>query len=174
MPVFHFTFHAYRSWNADHPEGHYRHRQKGVFAPNTALAAHRDTIAIEEPFVFTHAIQLIFLSSALDICQHQNWRLHGLAANSTHVHVVASWKSDESLKDVIWGKLKRNMSRAAGLSLHDGPRKRFSRGASKIPVRTHAHLHQLLHSYLPNHDGIFWREGMDQPRGQKNSTDNRP
>jgi hypothetical protein len=38
MPVFHFTFHAYRSWNTDHPKGWVQHGDPGIKKPSKDFA----------------------------------------------------------------------------------------------------------------------------------------
>ena len=54
MPVFHYTIHAYRSWNTDHPKGWVQRHEPGIRPPNKAIARHRNKIACFPPVVFTH------------------------------------------------------------------------------------------------------------------------
>lgn len=45
MPVYLFTFHAYRSWREDNPNGYVQRGRAGIQPPNKALADYRAGIA---------------------------------------------------------------------------------------------------------------------------------
>jgi hypothetical protein len=63
MPVYHFTFHAYRNWRPDHPRGYVR-KKKGVLPPDPEQARKYDERAKGEPVIFDEAIQRILIRGA--------------------------------------------------------------------------------------------------------------
>ena len=113
--------------------------------------------------VFTAEMQAIFVAIAREACSRREWRLHAIVATAEHIHAVVSWKSDVSESDVT-GSLKRLMSREAGRITTDGLKRRFSRGASCTRIRSRSHLNKLIHEYLPEHTGVYWREEVAEEK----------
>jgi hypothetical protein len=78
-------------------------------------------------------------------------------------HIVTSWReySDPAeflrrLKNVLATELNK---------FFETPGKRwFVRVGSKKPVNYRKHLDYLLDEYLPDHPGVFWKEGMPLPQ----------
>ena len=163
VPVFHFIFHAYRSWGADHPDGYRQHGQRGLIPPDPGIARYRDRLARSAEVVFTAEMQTIFVATARQACSRREWRLHAIVATPTHVHAVVSWKSNTSESEVT-GSLKRLMSREAGKYTSDGLKRRFSRGASCTRIKNRSHLTELIHEYLPEHTGVYWREEVAEEK----------
>jgi hypothetical protein len=131
MPVYLFTFHAYRSWNPDHPRGYVR-RDEGVLPRDPEMAGRDDRHARHPPVRFDREIQRILVEEAQDICNRRDWRLHQIATGVSHVHVLVSWQEEAlSWKDV-----------------HDT----FKR------VRDREHFEYLMTEYLPSHRGQAWSE----------------
>lgn len=157
MPVFLLTIHAYRSWNADRPQGYVR-RGRGILPPDEETAKAYDHNALDEPAVFGADDQSRIASIVAHACGRRGWRLHAVAAETTHVHLLVSWR-DDTRSARVCGKLKNLMSRELNLA---SARKRrwLSRGASRKPVRDRAHFDQLIRVYLPRHGGLVWVEGM--------------
>jgi REP element-mobilizing transposase RayT len=157
MPVFLITIHAYRSWNADHPRGYVRHG-KGILPPNAEQAKAYDKRAADLPALFGDADQAAIASIAADACIRRDWRLHAIALEPSHVHILMSWK-DDTRSDSVCGKLKNLISRELNLGLAT-KRKWLSRGASRKRVNDRGHFDHLVLNYLPKHGGLFWKEGM--------------
>ena len=167
MPVFLFTIHAYRSWSPDNPRGFVR-RGEGILLPDAGLAKAYDQQATDRPAVFGEREQLFIGSIVADACDRRGWRLHAIAVEPTHAHLLVSW-ADELRAALVCGKLKNLISRELNLGL-DPKRKWLSRGASKKQVHDRKHFDQLVSSYLPKHRGLFWCEGMRPPWGDPSAS----
>ncbi|TWU00165.1 hypothetical protein Pla108_11100 [Botrimarina colliarenosi] len=157
MPVFLITIHAYRSWNADHPRGYVRHG-KGILPPNAEQAKAYDERAADLPALFGDAEQAAIASISADACLRRIWRLHAIAVEPTHAHLLVSWR-DDTRSSVVGGKIKNLISRELNLGLAT-KRKWLSRGASRKRVKDQRHFDHLLETYLPKHRGLFWKEGL--------------
>mgnify|MGYP001795484515 CR=1 FL=1 len=157
MPVFLLTIHAYRSWNADRPQGYVR-RGQGVLPRDNEVARAYDRNAVESPAVFDVVHQRAIAQLVAEACERRDWRLHAIACEPTHFHALVSWK-DELQSTAVCAKLKNLVSRQLNLGL---PTKRrwLSRGASRKQVKDRAHFDQLVFEYLPKHSGLVWTEGM--------------
>lgn len=161
MPVYLFTFHAYRSWNADNPRG-FVQRDKGILPPNQALARAYDKAAGAPPTLFGEAAQRALLWIGYDVCLRHSWRLHYAATEPTHVHYLVSWRDE-----LAWQEISRRLKNVASLVLgqkRDAPGRRwFSRGASRKRISDRQHLDHLVSAYLPKHGGLSWQEDDPPP-----------
>jgi REP element-mobilizing transposase RayT len=158
MPVYHFTLHAYRSWNADHPDGYHQHGEKGVHPPNAAVARHRNLHAKFTPVEFTEPLQQVLIDMVQDICRRRKWRPHGMVANPSHIHLAISWPSAPPDAKAVQTVFKRLLGWC--LAKHTGlfGRKWLSEGAKPERVKDRQHLRHLLDEYFPSHKGTYWRE----------------
>ena len=59
--VGHFVLHAYRSWNADNPNGYVKRGHSGILAPDKHLARARDYLATQPPVVWDDPYQVSVL-----------------------------------------------------------------------------------------------------------------
>src|SRR5205085_9778091 len=91
MPVYHFTLHAYRTWRPSHPRGYTRHG-KGYQPPDAARAKDYDRRAKHSRVTFGRDIQKVLILGSIDICRRRKWRLHMVATDPTHVHLIVSWR----------------------------------------------------------------------------------
>jgi len=160
MPVFLFTFHAYRSWREDDPRGFVQRCAPGIQPPREGLARHRAGTATHEPVTFNADQQDLLLAAAREICNRRNWRCHAVAATPTHVHVLLSWRGFLPVQQTV-ATIKRLLGLA--LSRHAGSagHRWFSRGSDTKRVRDRKHLDCLIEQYLPKHvreGGRFRRE----------------
>lgn len=160
MPVYLFTFHAYRSWREDNPNGYVQRGRPGIQPPSKRLADYRAAIANDPPTVFDDAQKALLLEGMQDMCTRRNWRLHGASATPSHVHALVSWATPQSPRD-----LTTPMKRLLGmmLSQHKGDKgnRWFSRGCDEKQVCNQEHFAHLLNEYLPKHvkqNGIVWIE----------------
>ena len=161
MPAYLFTFHAYRSWNADNPRG-FVQRGKGIQPPNHNLARAYDAVAGAAPMIFRCEHQRILIWVGCDVCARRGWRLHFTATEPTHVHYLVSWRGSEP-----WGQVSTRIKNIASLMLGRKlqPQTRwFAKSGSRKRVRDRGHFLYLMNEYLPRHGGLKWREGNDPPR----------
>jgi hypothetical protein len=163
VPVYHFTYHAYRSWRPDHPRG-YTEKGKGYQPPDPDKARGYDERAKQDEVVFDHRTQVQILLLTHQICEEEGWRLEAAGFDPTHAHLAISWRDfipweevDRRLKNLLALKLNR---------LNNTPGKRWfvRRHGAPRRVRTHKHFDYLLETYFPDHPGIFWKRGMQLPR----------
>ena len=161
MAVYLFTFHAYRSWNADNPHG-FVQQYRGVQAPNDKLARFYDEHAQQPPVLFDPFQQRVLIWITFDACARRGWRLHYVATDRTHVHILLSWRSYESWKPIST-RLKNLASFALGQKLQQPGHKWLSRHGSRKRVRDRQHFDYLISQYLPKHRGLKWREGEPPP-----------
>ncbi len=160
MPVYHFTYHTYRSWNADHPRGWIQHGEQGVRIRSEHLAIHRKRLAKHPPtLIHTHQ-QHAIIDYVQEICGKRNWEPYGISANLTHLHVVIAWRSAlemEFVRDTLKSLLGYLLAKASGTR----GKPWFSHGQDETAVRTMRHLRYLLYKYLPDHPGAFWRREIN-------------
>ncbi|MDQ3439443.1 MAG: hypothetical protein M3478_03740 [Planctomycetota bacterium] len=128
MPVYLFTYDAYRSWMPNHRRG-FTLEGEGYQAPNSALANAYSDVAAYPPFEFDHDTQRFLIEVAQDVCTHRKWRLHAGATELTHIHALTSWRDDSRWEDVR-GKIRNIMS----WSCRSGTTPAVDRGSSRAPV----------------------------------------
>jgi len=157
MAVYHFTFHAYRTWNADHPRGLVR-RGEGILPPDDDMARKYDRRAAGPITLFGPFCQQVLVWIAYDACARRQWRLHFVATEPTHVHILLSWRGYQPWEEVS-DRLKNLASLMLGRKLGRPQGKWFSRKASRKRVRDRKHFDFLVNEYLPRHRGLKWREG---------------
>lgn len=154
MPCYLFTYHGYGTWMPDRKRGFVR-RHEGVLPANPHLAKLYRRDAKEDVIEFTRSIQELIIDETQTAAEKQNFRLHCIATDKTHVHILVSWKDDRDWKQARSG-IKSSLSRKLNLSLKR--RSWFSEGASRKRVIDQQHFDHLVHKYLPNHRGLFWTE----------------
>ena len=161
MPCYHFTIHAYRSWSPSHPRG-YTERGNGYQPSSPETAADYDDRAKQLPAIFTREVQRLLVHIAHEFCQRRKYRLHAVGNEDRHVHYALSWSGFSD-----WHEIARRLKNILGIELNkhfSTPSKRwFVRGASRKRVTDQKHLNHLINTYLPDHPGIFWKEGMRLP-----------
>src|SRR5262245_55881222 len=93
MPVFHFTYHAYRSWMPDREEG-FVQKHRGPQPKNEKLARAYAEAAEWSCVLFDSDDQQFLIETVLDVCGRRSWRLHAAATEPTHLHAVVSWRDE--------------------------------------------------------------------------------
>jgi len=156
MPVYLFTYHAYRSWRPDDPRG-FVQEGEGIQPPSEPLANAYDNAAKHPPVTFDHVIQQFLIETAHDVCNRRGWRLHGAATEPTHLHTLVSWR-DETAWSAVRGKIKNILSTAMSKRAGLKGRPWFVDKASRRHVRDQKHFDYLMHRYLPKHSGVGWYE----------------
>jgi REP element-mobilizing transposase RayT len=157
VPVYLFTFHAYRSWGPGHPRGYVR-RDADVLPRDPEMAERYDRNARQSPVRFDATTQRILVDGARDICARRDWHLHIVATDASHVHLLVSWRDDS----IAWKEIHDTLKRLLGmmLSKHANERRRrwFARKGSRKRVRDREHFEYLMSEYLPDHRGVQWSE----------------
>ena len=156
MPVYHFTYHGYRTWNADREEGWHQHGEEGVHPPQPELATHRDSIADGDMMEFSVDRRRVLFEILTEVCCNHGWRLHCVGIDDTHLHPVVSWEGEvesgyvkDRLKNLLSLLLNRREERVG--------RHVFSKKSGDTRVYGRRHLTYLKTEYLPKH-AFFWCE----------------
>ena len=151
MSCYLFTWHTYGSWLPDRPQG-YVHWERGLSPPNAALAACYKEQQKESTLNLSLQQQEFIIDEILIAARHQRIRLHAIACEGSHVHVLASWKDKRPAK-----ALRRSLRHSLTQKLNQlDKRSWFSRGGDLKRVRTQQHFDHLYHRYLPSHSGMKW------------------
>jgi REP element-mobilizing transposase RayT len=160
VPVYHITFHAYRNWRPDHPRGYVK--RKKILPPDPEQARAYDRNAKGDPVLFDEPIQRVLIRGAIEICERRKWRLHAVGTEAGHVHYLISWRGYIPCLNVMQ-KLKNLLSYILGKEIGPRGKRWFVRNGSRKRVKEQKHLDYLVETYLPDHRGVFWREGQPIP-----------
>jgi REP element-mobilizing transposase RayT len=153
MPVYLFTFHAYRSWMPDRPQGYVRPGQ-GVLPQDPKMSQHYARRAKHDEVRFDATQRWRLVDEAGEVCARQGWEIYEATATRSHTHLLVGWRTDAKWKDVS-NRLKRRLGYALSM-LANRPGPWFSRGSSRKRVRDREHFEHLLQTYLPKHGPICW------------------
>jgi REP element-mobilizing transposase RayT len=154
MPCYLFTYHAYGTWYPDRQQGYVR-RGQGIL-PSDPKAGHtyreraaHDTILLDE--IHQQAI----IARLIEAVSFIHCRLHAVATDSTHIHVLLSWRGDRT-----WQQNRISLKKSMTLMLKRqfANRPWFSENASRKRVENQEHFDHLMNTYLPKHNGWKWRE----------------
>ena len=162
MPVYLFTLHAYRSWMPDRPRGYVR-KGKGILPPDRDMARRYAARAQGPPLSFDHSAQSAFLCAAHDACNHHSWRLHCVATDPTHLHILLSWSGFLDWKTAR-NRLKNSLSYLVNKAMNCAGRRWFALQGSRKRVTDMRHFNYLIEVYLHKHRGVYWREGDPLPQ----------
>lgn len=145
MPVYLFTYHAYRSWSPDNRRGFVQESQ-GIQPPNECLAAAYRRAASHPPVEFDCLTQIQLIAKTHAICAGDAHRLHGAATEPTHIHVLVSWKNHSLAFNKVRGRIRNllslHLSRSAGVT----GRPWFSGGSSRKRIKDHKHFKHLMNA----------------------------
>jgi len=154
MSCYLFTYHAYRSWMPDRPQGYVR-RHEGILSSDREMArlyARKDK---HDMVRILSDVQLEAIATLQEAVCHIGCRLLFVATDSTHVHSVVSWVGERT-----WLQNRTSLKRSLTITLKQkfGKRPWLSEGASRKQVRDQAHFDYLVTQYLPKHSGWKWDE----------------
>ncbi len=156
MPCYLFTLHTYGSWLPDNRRGFVK-KGEGVQLPNPALAASYRNAASDGPYELDDPTQRFVVEVVCDIGVRHGWRIHAIACEPTHVHILVSWGSDEAWS-YVRGKFKNIISLELSKRHGREGRRWLSKGASRKRVKDRGHFDYLVKTYLPRHHGACWFE----------------
>lgn len=137
----------------DRIEG-YTHRGADVCLPNAAMAAVYERSATESELQFTPVLQEMIIEELHAAAKFQQFRVHGIATEPTHVHALVSWR-DERPWQKLRGGIRESLSRQLNRELMR--KKSLSSGASRKHVQDREHFDYLMGEYLPGHSGKNWK-----------------
>ena len=154
MPCYLFTYHAYRSWMPDQPRGFVR-RKQGIQQTNEFLTHKYVMKARHRGVTFSEGLQQTLIDELLVARIHQRFRMHYVATETSHVHVLTSWVDDRPWMKIRSG-IKSSMSRRLNREMEKQPW--FGERASRRRVEDRTHFDHLVRKYLPRHQGWKWSE----------------
>lgn len=160
MAVYHFTLHAYRSWNADNPRGYVKRGKKGLQKPDRRIARARDRLATFPPVVFNAGDAQFLVEQSHDVVRRRKWILYGVTAIESHLHLVVGWR-EKVVADEAQTRLKRGFGFVLAERHGTKGKPYFSRGGLPERVRDRKHLRYLLYEYFPKHNGAMWRMELE-------------
>ncbi len=134
----------------------YVQRGKGI-QPQSIKMADRYRERQQQVVVkFDAQIQTQLIAITKEACENQSLRLHGIATDASHVHILVSLSTEKDAKDV-----RQNLKQSLTRRLNEHSRKAhwFGRGGSQKHVADQEHFDYLLGVYLPDHRGVCWFEG---------------
>ena len=155
MPCYHFTYHAFGTWLPDQPDGYVR-RDEGHLPQDTkTVVAYRKRMKVEEA-EFDDLHQLAIIDEVQLAATHQSIRLHFIATEPTHVHILVSWQDDQKSFEKPKSAIRQSISRR--LTREFSKRQWLSEGGSRRKVVNQEHYDYLICTYLPKHSGWKWSE----------------
>lgn len=152
MPCYLFTYHAFGTWMPDRKQG-YVQRSRGILAPDQAKASKYRILMKQAEVNFGSKTQRAILDCLLDSQIKQEFELYFAATDTTHVHILVSWRDDRRwlrMRSTIKGSMSRHLNRM--LSRQEW----FVEGGSRKRVKDRDHFKYLMTRYLPKHDGWKW------------------
>ena len=138
----------------DRKEG-FVQRGKGILAPDGKLAETYSDNMHQDAIQFDEKMQKRLIALARDSCQHQDCRVHFVATDPTHVHVLTSWSTDRS-----WHLTRSQIRHSITLTFNQTFERRdwLAKGGSRKRVCDQKHFDHLVAQYPPNHRGWKWSE----------------
>ena len=161
MAVYHFTFHAYRSWPCDHGDG-FTLRGRGHQPPDPDRASSYDGLAHFPTVTFDEPIQNFLIVCCHDICARRGWLLYMVGTDPSHLHVVVGWHGRID-HERVRARLKNVLSFLMGKLHGQTGRPWFVENAGRRRVKDREHFDHLRKTYLPGHRGVFWERSMPLP-----------
>lgn len=155
MPCYHFIFHAHGTWLPDEDEGYVR-RKEGHLQQDVVAASRYRGLMVDAPATFEDLHQRALIDEVHVAAEHQAFRIHFVATEPTHIHILVSWHDDERRFETLrWG-IRQSLSRRLGREF--GTRQWLSEGGSRRHVTNQEHFEYLVCTYLPGHSGWKWAE----------------
>jgi len=131
-------------------------RHERILPRDMEMAARYERNAKHVAVTFSDDRQLVVVETLEEAVTHIQCRLHFVATDPTHIHMLVSWSCERT-----WEQNRTSLKRALTLSLKSrfGDRPWLCEGASRKQVRERDHFEYLVKRYLPSHRGWKWCEG---------------
>lgn len=154
MPCYLFTYHTYGTWYPDRRQGYVR-RGQGILPSDPAAAQVYKERAAHDTILLDGIHQQALIARLIDAVSFIDSRLHAVATDSTHIHMLLSWRGNRT-----WQQNRASLKKSMTLMLKDlfADRPWFAENASRKRVENREHFDYLMNVYLPNHRGWKWRE----------------
>jgi len=131
-------------------------KAKASSRPDEAQAKRYRARQKETSAVFEEVIQQLAVEECVIAASMRRFRLHAVATEPTHLHILVSWSDDRTFE-----VLRRGLRESISRRLNSAYRRRWlEQGGSRKQVRDRAHFNHLMNEYLPKHRGWKWREGL--------------
>ncbi|MEM6330400.1 MAG: hypothetical protein AAF790_09135, partial [Planctomycetota bacterium] len=158
MPVYLFTYHTYGTWLPDHPRGYVR-RGEGVLPTDHNTANQYRRRMKQATVLLGGEQQKAAIGILLNAVASIDAKLHGVATEPTHLHVLTSWNDDRT-HERIGSSLKRGLTLGLKKRFGDrfGDRQWLSENRSRKQIKEREHFQHLLADYFPRHSGWKWSE----------------
>jgi REP element-mobilizing transposase RayT len=138
----------------DEDDGNVR-RDEGQLPQDVRAAIENRKRMTEEEVLFGESHEQALIDEVHVAAKHQTFRVHYVATEPTHIHIVVSWKDDRPFEKLRWG-IRQSLSRRLGRDF--GRREWLSEGGSRRRVVNEEHFDYLVGTYLPRHSGWKWSE----------------
>jgi len=104
---------------------------------------------------FDRQLQNSLIGITKEACDFQLLRLHAMATDASHVHILVSWSTKKPV-----GRIRQNLKQSLTRRMNERVchAKWFSRGGSQKRVADRKHFNHLMKTYLPSHRGRCWIE----------------
>lgn len=155
MPCYHFTFHGYGTWMPDEDD-RYVKRGIGKLPQDTKVAAQYRRQMTDDEVLFDESQQHVLIDEVHLASKHQDFRVHFVATEPTHIHILVSWRDEERPFEKTRASIRQSLSRRLSKEFHQ--RQWLSEGGSRRRVVGQEHYDYLVCTYLPDHSGWKWSE----------------
>lgn len=155
MPCYHFVFHGYGTWLPDEDDGYVKRGEGKLPQDCLAAQAYRARMMQTEA-MFEDEHQRALIDEAHVAAKHQRFRVHFVATEPTHVHLLVSWTDEQRTFEKLRASIRQSLSRR--LSREYYKRQWLSEGGSRRRISCEDHLTYLVTTYLPEHSGWKWSE----------------
>jgi REP element-mobilizing transposase RayT len=155
MPCYHFILHAYGTWMPDEDDGFVR-RGEGRLPQDTKVASQYRNRMLANAILFDDSQQQLLINEVHTASKHQDFRVHFIATEPTHIHTLVSWRDEDRPFEKFRASIRQSLSRR--LSMVFGKRQWLSDGGSRRRVSNQEHYDYLVCTYLPDHGGWKWSE----------------
>ena len=115
-----------------------------------------------DPVNFDEGMQKVLIAGGHDVCTRRAWRPHAFGTDPTHAHYLISQRGYFDFLEVR-RKLKNILSLFLGRYTGETGRPWFAADGSSKQVKDQDHFDYLVNRYLPDHRGVFWKEGLSLP-----------
>jgi hypothetical protein len=127
----------------------YVKKGRGILPPDKREADKYRSRQKEPSASFDEVIQRLAIEECIVAAEKRRFRLHGVATEPTHIHVLASWSDERTFEQLRRG-LRESITRR--LNAHHLCRWLVQRGSRK-QLRDRPHFVYLMDAYLPKHNG---------------------
>ncbi len=157
MPCYLLTYHGHGTWMPDHPRGYVRRKEGALLSDSNMARCYRKNLQ-SNAVHFHPALQQRLLDSILATRPFLGIRVHCIACEVTHVHILLSWGSERNVRSIN-KSMKDRLTRQ--LNQEFVHRRWLSKGSSCKRVRDRNHFDHLMENYLPRHQGLVWRSSEE-------------